>query len=357
MKTFNLKKIGISALAGSLVALSAQAGELSVTGSAEVTYTSRNGTESTGNPIGTNKAISFKGNHEFDNGWSASMTHTMLDTLAGISSSIYTLNAGMLGKMGIGQGDAGYGIKAIDNVMPTAYEEADHGMNTGLVVGGDIQASGNHFFYQTPAVPTIGLQVEYVYTKSVGSGAASDGATATGTDAYGMGHSAAIKLIDAWGLTIGGGASEIELLHTDRGRVGNSNARLTYQDNPWEATAYIKYAYGPFTIGYQAFGEDDQETATAAVDYHQGKIWGISMNVSDSLSVSYQYGQDKYHYNNEDRAASSGGQNVTAEVEGWSVAYNMGPLAIKITRNEGVNLGGSTHNVDTNTEVSLSLAF
>jgi len=34
----NLKKLGLSALAGSLVAVSAQAGEIAVTGSANVTY-------------------------------------------------------------------------------------------------------------------------------------------------------------------------------------------------------------------------------------------------------------------------------------------------------------------------------
>ena len=40
----NLKKIGLSALAGSLVAISANAAELSVSGSVEVTYTDTGGT-------------------------------------------------------------------------------------------------------------------------------------------------------------------------------------------------------------------------------------------------------------------------------------------------------------------------
>jgi hypothetical protein len=34
----NLKKVGLTALAGSLVAVSAQAGEMAVTGSANVSY-------------------------------------------------------------------------------------------------------------------------------------------------------------------------------------------------------------------------------------------------------------------------------------------------------------------------------
>jgi len=39
----NLKKIGLSALAGSLVAFSANAVEMGVTGTAEVTYTTSGG--------------------------------------------------------------------------------------------------------------------------------------------------------------------------------------------------------------------------------------------------------------------------------------------------------------------------
>ena len=52
----NLKKIGLSALAGALVAFSANAVEMSVSGVAEVTYTTSGGDGSapTGNPFGSN---------------------------------------------------------------------------------------------------------------------------------------------------------------------------------------------------------------------------------------------------------------------------------------------------------------
>ena len=45
------KKVGISALAGSLAAFSAQAVEMSVSGSAKVTYYNNNTDEVTGNPL------------------------------------------------------------------------------------------------------------------------------------------------------------------------------------------------------------------------------------------------------------------------------------------------------------------
>ena len=46
----NLKKIGVSALAGSLVAFAANAGELSVSGSANLTYTDEDLSNSASTP-------------------------------------------------------------------------------------------------------------------------------------------------------------------------------------------------------------------------------------------------------------------------------------------------------------------
>jgi hypothetical protein len=64
-----LTKVGCSALCGSLAAISAaNAGDLTVTGGAHVTYTSI-GAETTGNPFGMASAVTFKGSGELDNGW------------------------------------------------------------------------------------------------------------------------------------------------------------------------------------------------------------------------------------------------------------------------------------------------
>ena len=55
-----LKNIGISALAGTLVSLSAaQAGGVSVSGSWELSYTNKNSEKVTGNKLGVNKNIFF----------------------------------------------------------------------------------------------------------------------------------------------------------------------------------------------------------------------------------------------------------------------------------------------------------
>ena len=48
----NLKKVGLTALAGSLAAVSAHAAEMSVSGATLLTYTTEDTTEVTGNPFG-----------------------------------------------------------------------------------------------------------------------------------------------------------------------------------------------------------------------------------------------------------------------------------------------------------------
>ena len=67
-----LKKIGLTALAGSLVATSAIAGEMAVGGSAKATYTSKPGVV-TGNSMGMNKLLTFSGSGDLDSGHSISV--------------------------------------------------------------------------------------------------------------------------------------------------------------------------------------------------------------------------------------------------------------------------------------------
>ena len=75
----NLKKVGLSALAGSLVAFSANAVEMSVSGTAEVTYTTNSGSSSvTGNPFGSNTSVKFSGSGDVGFG-TATIVRTIND--------------------------------------------------------------------------------------------------------------------------------------------------------------------------------------------------------------------------------------------------------------------------------------
>ena len=87
----DLKKIGLSALAGSLVAFSANAGELTVSGGAKLSYTADTGNEDVqddGNRFGMQQLITFSGSGELDNGATVSLYHGMTSTGTKSSSSI-----------------------------------------------------------------------------------------------------------------------------------------------------------------------------------------------------------------------------------------------------------------------------
>ena len=73
-----MKKLGLTALAGSMVAISAQAVEMSISGTAVMTYVSKSGSvdaTNTGSGFGMNKGIGVSGSGELDNGWGVSLYH------------------------------------------------------------------------------------------------------------------------------------------------------------------------------------------------------------------------------------------------------------------------------------------
>ena len=67
-------KLGVSALCGSLAAVSAaNAGDLSVTGGVDMSWISLTMITTTGNPIGMGSNLTFSGSGELDNGWGVSI--------------------------------------------------------------------------------------------------------------------------------------------------------------------------------------------------------------------------------------------------------------------------------------------
>jgi len=305
----NLKKIGLSALAGTLASLSAQAGELTVTGSAEISYTQRDGDEITGNPIGMNKNIAFAGSGELDNGWTVSISQGTDDAF-GFSSASVTIGMGSLGTI-IVDGGTGADIgNALDNVVPTAFEEADAGMATGLKDSGGVIGNHGSIRYALPEFSGAKLYVGYIPRNN--SGAAADGATSEGKggSAWELGADWSPEMVP--GLRVGGVMGEAD--------KSEANAK-----DLEEETYFATYTYGPLSIGYQVADEDNGTTS------YDTDIYGVSFNINDSLSVSYQHGEtDGY----------SGG--VTAKFTGISAAYNIGPMAIKFTDNTGKNINGKS---------------
>ena len=118
-----LTKVGCSALCGSLAAVSAaHAGEMTVTGGVDMSWMSFDDT-TTGNPIGIGSNLTFTGAGELDNGWTFGVTVANLNASA-YSSTAVNIDMLGLGKLNLNQGDSGNGIDALDDKMPTAWEES-----------------------------------------------------------------------------------------------------------------------------------------------------------------------------------------------------------------------------------------
>ena len=117
----NITKLGLTALAGTLVASSAFAGSMSVSGSAKISHGSADEDEVQGNSFSNSKGIGFSGSGELDNGYTVSTTYTMSN--AAFSSSQVTIDMGDMGTVGLWNNANGAGINKYSDMMPTAGEQ------------------------------------------------------------------------------------------------------------------------------------------------------------------------------------------------------------------------------------------
>jgi len=210
-----LKYIGISALAGTLVSLSAaQAGGVSVSGSWELSYTHLDRSKNTGNPIGMNKNISFGASGDVTDGGGVTWATTIGGSDAlGLSSASMNLNMGGIATLAYDSGTGGYGANAVDNIVPTAWEEIDYGLTTGITDLGAVSSSKGvvNFTVKAPGAGT-GLSISYV-SRMGGTHIADGGADSDATG--GRGLDAVVDLVNVdmkhFGMRLGV-AGEIEMM-------------------------------------------------------------------------------------------------------------------------------------------------
>ena len=234
-----LTKVGCSALCGSLAAISsANAGELTVTGGASLTYVSI-GTETTGNPYGMASAVSFSGTGELDNGWTYGLYIDHNDQDA-YSASRINIGMGGLGTIEFDQGNSGNGIAAYDNVMPTAWEEAHGaGLSGGVktVLG---SGASDNIQYSLPKF--LGTEIALTYAREYGSSDTADKTTTATDSEYGTSYDITMKMNPSLGteilsgLNLYAGASTVETRD-------NTNIHSTDEDN-YEGVGAITWSAG-----------------------------------------------------------------------------------------------------------------
>jgi outer membrane protein OmpU len=227
----NLKKIGLSALAGSLAAVSANAAELGVSGGFQLNYSANGGThDTTGNNWGMDNSVVLTASGDV-NGYTVSYLNTLAGLNSGLSSSEYTVDLGDLGTIGFDQGVGSYGIDTIDNKMPNAYEEAEAGVGQD---GISLSGSSGVFGYKNTLGP-VALNVEYVPANGATDQDATNAFTA-GTTGRNVNFAAAIDT-GVEGLALGFG-----MMSEDNHEAG------TQTNDAKEQTAYVSYTYESVTL-------------------------------------------------------------------------------------------------------------
>ena len=361
-----LKKIGISALAGTLVSLSAaQAGGVSVSGNMELSYVNLNHEKVTGNKLGMNKNLSFGSSGDVTDGGGVTWTSTVVmgDT-ANLSSASMSLNMGGIATLAYDSGTGGYGANAVDNVVPTAWEEIDYGLSTGIVDVGAVSASKG-VINLTIKAPVAGTGISLSYVSRVGGAHISDGGTDNSTTG-GRGLDAVIDLVNYssanFGARIGFAAQteikEVSCASLKQEKVVGFSCNNGFKDNPYAGTAYTTLALGPIHMGVQATFSDPMEAASTGMDNRRAIVAGAAFVVGDTLSISYGKAWQKNKYNDDSRGTEAGKPYVNIGYRGWSAAINMGPIALKATKNavDGMGENGSS-SPKKHSEINLSMAF
>ena len=337
-----LTKLGASALCGSLAAISAaHAGDLSVTGGVDMSWTSLS-KDTSGNPIGIGSDLAFKGSGELDNGIGVALAVAHANA-NGYSATNVTLTFPTMGSLIITQGVSGTGIDRYDDVIPTAWEEAyGAGLGTGIdTVGGASAGAGIEWTPSSDMMPE-GITARIAYSPKADGSKAGDKSVATSDSVVESGYDIIIEAdggaLGFDGLTLYGGMSQIEQATT--GTVSGDHSQYT-----WAA----KYAAGGFTVGYQ-YSRDNLQQRTGT-NYYENTGYGIVFAVNDDLSLSYG------NYESEKNATS--GANVTTKATSVQIAYSMGGASIRLAENDvdnGSYTSGSTKDKDGRT-LSLALAF
>ena len=334
----NITKVGLSALAGALAITSVNAGEMTISGSMEASYTKGSGYLTTGNPLGMDKELSVTGSGELDNGTTVSYKQTITDAMAFNDSELVFGN--VLGTTAsVALTSTGSPISAIDDVTPTAFEEANALIGSIDDVNG---MDGTYGIRVTMAdVMGTGFKVDAMYTTDVGSGDAqadngSSGETGGTSDS-------------GTEVTITGSVPMVEGLDVGVGYYDQDTDATVTTGNygQQEGTAYIKYSTGPVSLGYQK-GVVTNYTGGAEETQYTNQYYGISYKVSDSLSVSY---------NEMDSRKVVGGTDIEQDFDSISLSYTVGGMTIGVADAEVSNASYTSGRTMDETSVSLSIAF
>jgi len=346
-----LTKVGLTALAGSLAAVAgANAGSLTVSGGSDITWLSKTGNTTsstdanTGNPIGWKNNITFGASGELDNGisWTANAYNSDAQAL---TSSNISFDLGGMGALLVDNGAGGAGLDALDDKMPTAWEETHGaGLNSGAVTVSGVHGNASlTYTLPTDAMPA-GTKIRLGYTpRADGGGLQADmGTSGILNNANDSAWDITVEMSPVEGLSVFAGYAAID--------SANPNTSGVQGGHDKESGTYgAVFTAGAFEIGAQQAYISNNNGTTTTVNYYDNMNWGVAFNVNDNLSISYA------NFESEEKLGTTGGQ--TLDLTSLQLAYNMGGATIKFANTDSSDTKYSAGaDMEVNT-VALALAF
>jgi outer membrane protein OmpU len=331
----NIKKIGLTALAASLVSTSAFAGEMTVSGSASMAAEGHSSVAmNAGTAFTMGNQLTFSGSGELDNGLTVSLSFVLdqgddATTVAPASttkkfgdapfdSHSVSISSDALGTL-VFHGEGGSSAaSALDTTAAgdiwDKFDAVSGGGTAGVAVS-DTAPGDNSLFYTLPSL-VDGLTVNASY-KPQGSTAESA-----------VGFAGTYSGVE--GLSVSYGTTEL-----------NSGTASTSGD---QDVLKASYAYGPITLAYSE-SHYDVGAATATTNQETTSM-AVSYTVSDAISVTY--GTEEI---------DKGSEAVDAEYDKISASYTAGGMTISATMADGENVA---HGTNANEDIeywSLGLSF
>ena len=306
------KKIGLTALAGSLVATSAYAGAVSVSGGASMGVKNNSGKDG-GKSWTMGNQLTFSGGGELDNGLNVSISF-VLDQGDGVTASTapfdshsITVSSDTLGSVTMSGEGASSAHSALDTTA--AGDIFDNGFGISSPASSD--AASGSLLYTLPSIMDD-LTVTASYS---GGGTALASTTAIGVTFAGVD-----------GLSVSYGQGEMGSTAT------NASGDAT--------TMKASYAYGSFTA---AISNTEIDFDAAAGEDEEVSSWKVSYTITDDLSVSY--GEETLEQN---------GEAIDEEVEQISASYTTGGMTVSLAQTDAT---GADHTAGTQERWKLGLSF
>ena len=318
----NFKKIGLTALAASLVSVSANAGSLTISGAASMNVGGYSGEGHDGGAtFSMGNQVTMSGSGELDNGMTVSISY-QLDHTAGVTGPFddhsVTISSDAMGSLTLHGHGGGSATSAMDaTAAGNVWDTFDGARGQATAVGHSNSAPGNNSLSYTMPSIMDGVAVNLSYEPQ----------SSGNTIDSGMGY--AVTYTGVEGLT---------LVYSSSDEVGTTSD-LSGDQTAWKAS----YAYGPVTA---TFTQSEFDVVTTTSDQDVTSV-AVSYTISDEMSVTY----------GTESIESTNSGHVDAEYTVLKGSYTSGGMTVSAQMKEAENVDHST-NANADFEYwGLGLAF